>query len=210
MCSCGRYNTTLTFNIVGDQLVELDEIIHLEPVLTAGITGVLVYGGEITIQNDDLPQVSIGDAAMNEGNAGLTNMNFPITCSAPNGMSADAAVYGGNITLYFATSSGTATSPTDYSHVYGGMTFTAAECAAGTTKQGAVPIVGNTMIQPDKLFTVNLLQGNARATFGRATAQGRIINDDTPTNVPVGSLGLLAGMVALLGGIGAWARRRRA
>ena len=115
------------------------------------------------------PVVSIGDASVAEGNAGTTAMSFPVTLSTP------AA---GTVTVAYATSDGTATTPGDYGSASGTLTFNAGE----KTKAVAVNVVGDLAIEPDETFTVTLSNA-VNASLGKATATGRITNDDTA--VPV-------------------------
>ncbi len=118
------------------------------------------------------PVVSIGDVSVAEGNAGTTAMSFPVTLSTP------AA---GTVTVAYATSDGTATTPGDYGSASGTLTFNAGE----KTKAVAVNVVGDLAIEPDETFTVTLSNA-VNASLGKATATGRITNDDTAVPVTAG------------------------
>ena len=64
----------------------------------------------------------------------------------------------------------------------GTLTFNAGE----KTKTVGVNVVGDLAIEPDETFTVTL-SGVVTASLGKATATGRITNDDTATPVTPGS-----------------------
>ncbi|QIR79523.1 hypothetical protein FA592_11935 [Sulfurospirillum diekertiae] len=113
-----------------------------------------------------LPTLSIADASLAEGNSGTSYMNFTVTLSP----SANASVN-------YTTANGTATAGSDYITTSGTLTFT----SVGTTTQTiSVPILGDTVIEPDETFTVTLSNASG-ATISRTTATGTILNDDNPT-----------------------------
>jgi hypothetical protein len=108
--------------------------------------------------------VSIAGASVTEGNSGTTNASFAVTQSA-----ASASV----VTVQYATANGSAQAGTDYTATSGTLTF-----AAGETSQAiAVPILGDTTVEPNETFTVTLSNPTG-ATLGTAQATGTIANDD--------------------------------
>ncbi|HEX5329287.1 PA14 domain-containing protein [Sulfuricurvum sp.] len=109
--------------------------------------------------------LTISDASLVEGDSGVTYMNFTVTLSTS-----------ANVTVNYATSDGTATSPSDYNATSGTLTFTA---GGATTKTISVPIFGDTDLEGYETFTVTLSNATGGATIGDATATGTINNDDT-------------------------------
>jgi hypothetical protein len=116
-------------------------------------------------------RISIGDVSTAEGNTG--QMAFRFTVSLDHAQSAP-------LTVAYATENGTATAPGDYIAQSGTVTFAPGE----TAKTVTVAVNGDTTVEPNETFSVNLSNpiGNAAIadSFGLAT----IVNDDhaaTPT-----------------------------
>lgn len=108
--------------------------------------------------------ISIGDAAVLEGDQGATEMTFPVTLSGPSS---------GVITLRFDTEDGTALAGRDYVTASGVLTI-----PTGTTSQMIkVSIRGDFIHEPDQSFSVNLSNPN-NAIIQVGSATGKIINDD--------------------------------
>ncbi|HEX3582891.1 MAG TPA: Calx-beta domain-containing protein [Thermoanaerobaculia bacterium] len=126
-----------------------------------------VQGGRIDMGAVEVapPAISIGNVSQNEGNSGTTAFNFPVTLSAP---SAET------VTVNYATADGSATAPSDYASASGTVTFTPGQ----TAQQVTVNVVGDTTVEPNETFTVNLTSPSANATIGTATGTGTIVNDD--------------------------------
>ena len=109
--------------------------------------------------------LSINDVSITEGNSGTTNANFTVTLAPANNQT---------VTVNFTTANGTATAPGDYTATSGTLTFAPNE----TTKTISVPVKGDTLVEPDETFFVNL-SGATVATISDAQGQGTIVNDDT-------------------------------
>lgn len=110
-----------------------------------------------------LPTLTINDNFAQEGNSGYTLINFTVT------LSNDA-----NATVNYTTMNGTATVGTDFNATSGTLTFT----EGGSTSQIiSVPIVGDTLIEPNELFYV-ILSNAVGATISDNNATCTIINDD--------------------------------
>src|SRR5205814_1372617 len=118
--------------------------------------------------NDDgavTPSISINDVSKSEGNSGTTSFAFDVTLS-----SAAAAP----VTVNFATADGTATAGSDYTALSSTtLTFTAGE----TSKQITVNVTGDTLVESDENFFVNLTSPSG-GTIADAQGQGTITNDD--------------------------------
>jgi Calx-beta domain len=117
--------------------------------------------------------LSIADAAITEGNSGSQSLSFTVRLSK-----ADRKK---TITVGYTTANGTATAGSDYTAVSGTVTIAAGRNSAILS----VPITGDTAIENDETFTVNL-SGAVNAVISDAQAIGTITNDDsTPSLVPV-------------------------
>lgn len=114
--------------------------------------------------------VSINDVAVLEGDAGTTNAVFTITLSAPSAQT---------VTLVATSADGSATTPPDYL----ALPPTAVTFAPGeTSKTVTVPINGDTDVEANETFTVNLT-AVVNATVADGQGLGTIINDDSPLPV---------------------------
>lgn len=121
-----------------------------------------------------LPTLSINDVSVTEGNAGTSTATFTVTLSA----AAASAV-----TVNYATANGTATAGTDYVAASGMLTFAAGQL----TKTVSVTINGDTTVEADETFFVNLT-APAGATLADAQGVGTITNDDVAA-LPTLSIG---------------------
>jgi len=161
-------NQTLSFQVVviGDTIDEIDETFR---VLLSNATNatIAVAEGIGTILDDDAPpSVTIDDTSVIEGNLGTVDAQFTVTLSA-----ASEKV----ITVDFATSNGTATDGSDYQSTSGTVTFLPGE----TSKQILVPVLGDTVDEPDETFFVTL-SNPVNVILEDDTAQGTILDDDLP------------------------------
>jgi hypothetical protein len=163
---------TVTVGVVGDTTPEPDEtfVVNLSSAANAAISD---GQGTGTITNDDVaaaPTFSISDATVTEGNSGTTNATFTVAKAGPPGASASVA---------YATADGTATAPSDYQSTSGTLSFGTGE----TQKSVTVPVVGDTVVEPDETFVVNL-SSPTHATIGDGQGVGTITNDDSGTPPP--------------------------
>ena len=154
---------TVTIEINGDTLNELDETFNLA--LTAPVNATLVRANGVgTITNDDpLPSLAISDVSVVEGNSGTTNATLTVTLSAASGR---------NVTVDFATADGTATAGSDYTAQNGTLTFTPGQ----TSRNITIAVTGDTVTEANETILVNLTNVT-NATL--ADAQGVVtITDD--------------------------------
>jgi hypothetical protein len=120
----------------------------------------------VTIADDDPPPtLSINDVSVNEGNSGTTNAVFTVTLSAASGK---------DISVNYATSDGVASAGSDYVATSGTLNIPAGSTSGTIT----VPIKGDTTIEPDETFFLNL-SGAVNTTIAKAQGTGTILNDDT-------------------------------
>jgi|GEM_PF-2314737 len=117
-----------------------------------------------------IPTISIEDAETQEGNDSNSNLVFDVSLSQP----VNEQVFVG-----FSTSNGTAIDEEDYLGIEeideGFVTFAPEQ----TSQTISVQIVGDTVVEADETFLVNLSNPSG-AIFGEggSTATGTIINDD--------------------------------
>jgi len=130
-------------------------------------------------------QLTIGDVAQNEGNAGSTSVDFAVSLSAavPAGFPA--------VTVDYSTAAGgasPATAGSDYTAVGATtLTFNAGE----SSKNAAVAVAGDTTPEADETFLVNLANA-AGAAIVDAQALGTILNDDASPPAVTTSSGSLS------------------
>jgi hypothetical protein len=114
-----------------------------------------------------LPTLSINNVSVAEGNSGASVANFTVALS-----SASTST----VTVQYASVNGTATSGSDYASVGGTLTFAPGE----TQKSVAVTIYGDTAVEPNENFVINL-SSPTNANLGVSQGQGTIQNDDAST-----------------------------
>ena len=124
----------------------------------------------LTITDDDAPSLSIGDASVDEGDAGgSATLTFTVTLDP-------AATL--PVTVDWATSDGTATAGTDYMAGSGALTFETGD----ESKTITVTVTGDDADEPNETLTVTL-SNESGATLGDATATGTITDDDDAPTV---------------------------
>ncbi len=161
----GETSRTVTVAVLGDTLVEADETFFVDLKRPSGAT-LGTARGQGSIRNDDLPSLAVGDAAKDEGQRGTAAMGFTVTLT-PAALSP--------VTVRYATADGSATVGSDYQAGSGLLTFTRGQ----STKSVSVPIIGDTLVEADETFTLELSTPTG-ATLGDPQGQGRIRNDDLP------------------------------
>ena len=114
------------------------------------------------------PALSINDVSLTEGNAGTTAFTFTVSLSP---------VSTNDVSVDVATADDTATSPTDYAAVpTTTLTIPAGQASATFTVQ----VNGDTTVEPDERFFVNLSGATGGATIADGQGVGTIVNDDVP------------------------------
>ena len=172
---------TLTFNpgettkpvtvLVNGDTFEQNENFNVN--LTSPTNATILDGqGVGTITNDEplpaTPTLFISDVSIAEGNSGTSTATFTVTLSPASA---------NTVTVDFATANGTATiAGNDYQSATGTLTFNPGD----TSKPINVTINGDTLVEPDETFFVNLTNATGGAAIGDAQGQGTIQNDDTP------------------------------
>ncbi|HET8537946.1 MAG TPA: Calx-beta domain-containing protein [Solirubrobacteraceae bacterium] len=149
----GSASTQVTVDVNGDTAAEHNETFQL--VLDDGTTGTG------TIQNDDLPHITINDPSVSEHDGSAT---FTISIDGP-----------GNVSLHYATADGTATAGQDYQATSGTLNLS----GSTTSRQVAVPVINDGVHEDSETFALNLtslsgVAGSANKLSGTAT----IADDD--------------------------------
>jgi Ca2+-binding RTX toxin-like protein len=135
-----------------------------------------------TVTVDVEPSMTIGDVTLTEGNTGATNATFQVTIS-----SADPSA---PVTVNFATADGTALTGTDYQATSGTLTIP----ATTTSGEIVVPVVGDTLDEPDEGFVVNLSMPTG-AVLQDAQGAGTITDDDLEPALAVNDIITIEGNV---------------
>jgi Calx-beta domain-containing protein/beta-propeller repeat-containing protein len=120
-----------------------------------------------------LASVSINNASVTEGNSGTINMDFTVTVTGS---------HTNTIGVNYSTTNGSATAPSDYISSSGQLVFIPTSSATRTI---SVPVVGDTISEPDETLIVNLTIVDFSATLSDGQGVGTIRNDDaTAPQVP--------------------------
>ena len=179
----GSTSGTILVPIVGDALIEPDETFQVALVTPQNAT---FYDdvAVVTITNDDgtpVPDVTIADASIVEGNAGTSNLSLTVTLSAPSAS---------DVQVSYAALDGTAIATLDYNFTNGTLTIPAGS-ATGTI---VASILGDTNVEPDETFTVTLYAPQ-NATISDSIATATITNDDVaaPPSLTIGDASVLEG-----------------
>jgi chitinase len=113
----------------------------------------------------NLPRLAIGDASVVEGASASRALKFTVSV----GKATLVAV-----TAHYATVSGTALAGSDFDAASGTVTIPAGSTSAAV----AVAVNGDTVVEPNEIFTVKLSSPTGPAILGKSTGFGTIINDD--------------------------------
>lgn len=161
--AAGTTSNTFVVPVLTDALGEDDETFtaRLSGATTGTISAATALG---TITNDDAATAYVNDVAISEGNSGAKTLTFTVRVVPA---SADP------VSMQFVTADGTASSPADYTHTSGSLTF----APSTTTQAVSVSISGDTQFEGDEIFSLNL-HSIAGAVAGDTQGIGTITNDD--------------------------------
>ncbi|MEG4289262.1 Calx-beta domain-containing protein [Microcoleus sp. C2C3] len=171
----GESSKTLSIPIVGDNFVEPDEEIKVKLVNPVGRVSL---GSQptatLTIINDDISIPSLlafstSSESANEGNSGSPNQ---VVATVQRIGSSEGAV---SVQVELDTSS-TATVTEDYIN---NLPVTINFASGESSKTVSIPIVGDTVVEPDEQINLKLVNPVGRGILGsQPTASFTIINDD--------------------------------
>lgn len=170
---------TVSVTVNGDTAIETDETFFLN--LSSVVGATLADGqGKATITNDDVRTLSLADSSVVEGNSGTKTVTFTATLSHVHTVPVTYNLFTG--------SAGSAQAPTDFVAV----PMTAQSIPAGqTAKTFSVTINGDTAVEPNEVFSLNL---NSVVGAAAPDTQGLawINNDDGPT-LSIGDVNVVEG-----------------
>jgi hypothetical protein len=165
--AAGQATQTVSVTINGDTTVEPNETFFVN--LTNPTNSGTIRDGQGlgTITNDDgtavVGDISIGDVSISEGNSGTKTASFTV------GRTGTAA-----FTVDFATANGTAAAPSDFVATMGTLSFAVGQA----TQTVSVTINGDTTVEPNETFFVNLTNPTNSGTVVDGQGLGTITNDD--------------------------------
>ena len=160
----GEVEKPVVVLVNGDTVDELQETFFLD---ISNVQNATVSSNRGTgfIIDDDGPTISVNDVSITEGNAGTKAATFTVSLSGP---SVEP------IAIRVITAPGTATESTDYNPINLVLTF-----QPGTvTRTFDVGIIGDTNLEPNETFTVNLSEPFG-TTIADGAGVGTILDDDT-------------------------------
>jgi hypothetical protein len=188
--SPGQTAKTVDVTVHGDTTFELDETFTLQLSDPAGATIGVDHGIGTIVNDDSTPGLAVTDVSLPEGDTGDSVATFTVSLAAPSAFP---------ISVDVATTDGTATQASDYDPV---ATTTLTFAPGETTKTVDVTIHGDTTVEPDETFTVQL-SNLVGAGITDGVGIGTIVDDDAvpapPSDGPVASIGDAS---ALEGGAG--------
>lgn len=161
--SAGETTKTVTVGVLGDRLLEADEIVVLR--LTAPVDGRISDAtAGVTIVSDDATFVSVADTAVVERNAVSTTLVFTLRRRG----SLD-----GSSSLTATTADGTATAGSDYTAHTDLVSFAAGE----TVTKVSVTVTGDTAIEGNETVLLDLTQP-VGVVVADTSGTGTIVNND--------------------------------
>lgn len=179
--AAGSTTGTITINPAADSTIEADETAILTLAAGTGYTVGAPASATGTILNDDLPNLTINDVTLAEGNAGTTSATFTVSLSAPAGP--------GGVTFDIATANGTATAGTDYvANSLTGQTIP----AGSSTLTFTVLVNGDVLNEPTENFFVNVTNVT-NAVVVDSQGLGTITNDDPLPTLSINNVSVVEG-----------------
>ncbi len=175
----GALTQTIPVTVLGDRVAEYSEYFYIN----LG-NGTSQYGYIL----DDEPRISIGDASVTEGNSGTKTAVFTVslwqaydqavTVNFSTAEGDTEAWYGWGYYGYYAPPPA-ATAGSDFQAASGSLSFAAGE----TRKTISVVINGDSLVEENEYFSVNLSGASANAGFNDAHAVGVIVDDEPRVSI---------------------------
>ncbi len=176
--------STITFSITGLSIPNGTEVMlrWSDPDHTGADHGLSIDDFSVTPQGGaPVPNLTVNDVSLNEGNAGTTSFIFTVSLSAPAGA--------GGVTFDITTSDGTAVQPGDYTQ----NSLTSQTIPAGSSTYSFTVLVnGDVTPETNETFLVNVTNVTG-ATVTDGQGQGTIVNDDAAPNLTINDVSLNEG-----------------
>lgn len=164
----GVASQPVTVLVNGDQIQEGDETFTVNLSSPVNVQSGTLTGTGTILNDDAVPSISVGDAAIAEGDAGTTGLLFTVSLSNPT----DQAV-----TVQYQTNDGTGTlADNDYQQASGQLIIPAKTLSAPVTVQ----LNGDVCGEADETFTLDLSSPSG-AAIADGSGTGTIQNDDDAT-----------------------------
>ena len=178
----GETLKTVTVTPTPDTTDELDEILTLNVAAGSSYTVGSPSTAIGTIKdNDPAPTISINNVSKAEGNSGQSTFDFIVSLTNPSS-SQITVNYATDTTGATATGGANCSAGTDFFTTSGELTFNAGE----TSKPVSVTVCGDTDVEPNETFFVNLSNNSPDSNLPVSTkGTGTITNDDTNVTVTV-------------------------
>lgn len=181
--AAGQTSYTFDVTVNGDSAIESNEQFFVN---VTNVTGATVSDaqGTGTITNDDavLPQLSINDVTVTEGDSGTVIAQFTISASL-------AAGPGGYV-IPFSTADDTATvADADYVGASGSVTI----LEGNTSATVDITVNGDTNVESNEQFFVNLGAAPAGTQIADGQGIGTITNDDAFPLLSIGNASMVEG-----------------
>lgn len=164
----GQQIYTFEVKVQGDLNIEQNESFFVN---VGNVSGARVSDGQGlgTILNDDSPVLSISDVSANEDNSGTSTFTFTVNSTRP--------APAGGITFDIATQDNTASiTNNDYvARSLSGQTIPAGQ----QTYTFDVTVNGDTLVEPNESFFVNITNVSSNAAASDSQGAGTIQNDDS-------------------------------
>jgi hypothetical protein len=139
--------------------------------------GLLCSTDKVVVTVNPPSAISINDVAVAEGDGGVSAATFTVSLSAP-----QAAP----VTVDFTTADGTATvADNDYAPATGTVTFAPGDTAEPVT----VLVNGDTNVELNETFFVNLSNGTGNATITDSQGAGKILDEEGANLAPTANAG---------------------
>ncbi len=164
----------------GATALEIRTALFASVTATPSLAGKVATGGRLDLSKLVVsvgPEASINDVSTIEGNSGIKALQFTVTL---------AEIWPEQVTIDYATSSGTATSGVDFQAKTGSISFAPGELS----KTISINIIGDLGYEPDENFQVTLTKA-VNAKLLKKVGVGTIENDDPHV---VGETGVLVNL----------------
>jgi hypothetical protein len=131
-----------------------------------GYTGVSIASVTASITDNDTATLTTAAVSQDEGNSGSSNMVFTLQLTGQ---------VAGGFSVDYQTVAGTASAGQDYAAANGTLNF---DGSLNPSRTVAVGIFGDTTVEPDETFSLNLTTASSSVVLSPATVSGTIRNDD--------------------------------